>query len=534
MKGRSEQPWREGKVADVTELLREIRKAQEEARAGGGAEAVARQHSQGKLTARERIERLLDPGSFTEIEMLVAPRKTGFDIDRRRLPGDGVITGYGQIHGRPVGLFAQDFTLLGGSIGGVHSRKVIKLMERCLRARIPCIGMIDSSGIRIQDAVTLPKRDSWAAMFKLQCTASGVIPQISLMMGPCAAGAAYSPILTDFVLMVNGTSHMYIASPTLIKSATSVETTEEEIGGAMMHASKSGCCDLVAEGDEDCLEKARRLLGYLPLNNEAPPPRIMTDDPAERREEALLRLVPDDPRRVYDMKRLIEMVVDGQSLFEIKPDFARNMITAFARLDGEVIGVVANQPMVLGGAIDIDASDKEARFIRFCDAFNIPLIFFVDTPAYLPGVQQEQGGIIRHGAKVIYALSEATVTKITVVIRKAFGGGQVAMCNEPMGADLILGWPTAQVGLMSPEAAVDIIYRKEIAAADDPVALRRRKIEEYVAMVGKEPLHSAAMGFIEEIIDPRDTRPRLIQALRTFSGKHREERPYRKHGNMPL
>ncbi len=521
-------------MADLKELLEEVRKAKEEAQAGGGAEAVARQHSQGKLTARERIERLLDKGSFTEIDMLVESRKTGFDIDQRRLPGDGVVAGYGEIDGRPVGVFAQDFTVLGGSIGGVHCRKVVKIMERCLRVRMPCIGIIDSSGIRIQDAVTLPKRDSWAAMFKLQCTASGVIPQVSLMMGPCAAGAAYSPILTDFVLMVKGTSHMYIASPTLIKSATSVETTEEEIGGAWMHASKSGCCDLVAEGDEECLRKARMLLGYLPLNNTAPPPRGATADPAERREEGLLGLVPEDPRRAYDMKRLINMVVDRDSLFEIKPDFARNMITAFARLHGQVVGIVANQPMVLGGAIDIDASDKEARFIRFCDAFNIPLIFFVDTPAYLPGVQQEQGGIIRHGAKVIYALSESTVTKITVVIRKAFGGGQVAMCNEPMGADLILGWPTAQVGLMSPEAAVDIIYRREIAGAEDPAALRRQKIEEYLAVVGREPFHSAGMGFVEEIIDPRDTRPRLIRALEIFSGKHPEERPTRRHGNMPL
>lgn len=500
---------------------------------GGGPQAIERQHSQGKMTARERIERLLDPGFF-ELDMLMRARKTGFEIDERELPADGVVTVYGSMEGRSVAVFAQDFTVLGGSIGGVHARKVIKTMERAISMQIPIIGMIDSAGIRIQDAVTLPKRDSWATLFYLQSIASGVIPQISLMMGPCAAGAAYSPLLTDFVFMVRGTSYMYLASPTLIRAATSTETTEEEIGGALMHAAVSGCCDVVAENDEDCLHKARTLLSYLPQNNRQPPPRLDTGDPWDRTEEDLLKAVPDDPKRPYDMKRILNLVVDKGSLFEIKSEFAKNIITAFARLDGQTVGIVANQPLVLGAAIDIDASDKHARFVRFCDAFGIPLIFFTDNPAYLPGVPQETGGILRHGAKIIYALSEATVPKISVVVRKAFGGGQVAMCNEPMGADLILAWPSTEIGLMSAEGAVDILFRKEIGSAENPEALRKRKIEEYKQTIGKEPFHSASMGFVEEIIDPRETRSWLVRALRAFSHKREGLRPWRKHGNMPL
>jgi acetyl-CoA carboxylase carboxyltransferase component len=485
------------------------------------------------MTARERIEMLLDPHTL-EFDMLAASRRTGFDIDGRSLPADGVITGYGTVDGRSVAFFAQDFTVLGGSIGGVHARKVIKTFERAVKMQIPFIAMIDSSGIRIQDAVTLPKKDSWAALFYLQSVASGVIPQISLLMGPCAAGSAYSPLLSDFVFMVRETSHMYLASPTLIQAATSIVTTEDEIGGADMHGSISGCCDVIAENDKDCLEKAKKLLGYLPPNNKESPPRLDTKDPWDRKEEALIQLVPDNPKRPYDMKKILSLVADKGSLFEIKAEYAKNMITAFARLDGQTVGIVANQPLVLGGAIDINASDKHARFVRFCDAFGIPLLFFVDNPAYLPGVPQEKGGILRHGAKIIYALSEATVPKITVIVRKAFGGGQVAMCNEPMGADLVLGWPTAEIGLMSAEGAVDILYRKQIASADDSEAFRKKKIEEYSQTVGKEPFHSAAMGFVEEVINPIETRPYLVNALKYFKKKRRASRPWRKHGNIPL
>jgi acetyl-CoA carboxylase carboxyltransferase component len=517
----------------LKEKMEEIARLKEKIRQGGGPKATERQHSQGKMTARERIERLLDPGSL-ELGMLMTARKTGFEIDERELPADAVVTAFGTVEGRSVAVFAQDFTVLGGSIGGVHARKVIKTMERAIGMQVPIIGMIDSAGIRIQDAVTLPKRESWATLFYLQSIASGVIPQISLMMGPCAAGAAYSPLLTDFVFMVRGTSHMYLASPTLIRAATSVETTEEEIGGATMHGAVSGCCDVIGEDDKDCLDKARKLLSYLPQNNREPPPRIDTGDPWDRREEELLEVVPDAAKRPYDMKKILASVVDKGSLFEIKSEYAKNMITAFARLDGHTVGIVANQPLVLGGAIDINASDKHARFVRFCDAFGIPLVFFADNPAYLPGVPQEQGGILRHGAKIIYALSESTVPKITIVVRKAFGGGQVAMCNEPMGADLVLGWPSAEIGLMSSEGAVDILYRKEIASAKKPEDMRREKIRKYQQTIGKEPFHSAAMGFVEEIIDPRETRPWLVEGLRIFSKKREALRPGRKHGNMPL
>jgi acetyl-CoA carboxylase carboxyltransferase component len=517
----------------MKDRIKEIEGLKAKVREGGGPQAVARQHGQGKLTARERIEKLIDP-DYSEIDMLVAPRKTGFDIDERELPADGVITGYGTIAGRPVAFYSQDFTVLGGSIGGVHARKVIKTMKRAIEMQVPIVGMIDSSGIRIQDALSLPKGESWATLFYLQSIASGVIPQISLMMGPCAAGAAYSPLLTDFVFMVRGTSYMFIASPTLIRAATSVQTTEDEIGGAKMHASVSGCCDLVAENDEDCLHKARKLLSYLPQNNREPPPRADMGDPWDRQEEDLLKLVPENPKSPYDMRKILDLVVDRDTLFEMKAEYAKNIITAFARLDGHTVGIIANQPRVLGGAIDINASDKHARFVRFCDAFGIPLVFFVDNPAYLPGVPQEQGGILRHGAKIIYALSESTVPKITVVVRKAFGGGQVAMCNEPMGADLILGWPTAEIGLMSAEGAVDILHRKEIAASQNPEELRRKKIGEYKQTIGREPFHSAAMGFVEVLIDPRETRPWLIKALRRLARKREGLRPWRKHGNMPL
>jgi len=518
---------------DMREKLRELEERRAHLMQGCGPSAIEKQHKKGKLTARERLALLLDPGSFVELGLWAKPRMTGFDIDERELPGDGVITGYGEIYGRPVYVYAQDFTVLGGTMGSTAGKKIIKVMKRALEARVPCIGLVDSGGVRVQDAVTRSMFDGYPSMFYYHTQSSGVIPQITLMMGPCAAGAAYSPALTDFVFMVKNTSYMYVASPSLIKAAQFVDTNDQELGGAHVHATISGCCDLVAENDEDCILKTRELLTFLPSNNQEQPPAYLCEDDPNRRDEALLDIVPVDPKASYDMHEVIRRVIDNGHFFEIKPDFARNMITGFARLEGRTVGIVANNPRAMAGAIDINASDKEARFIRFCDAFNIPIIFFVDTPAYLPGVDQEHGGILRHGAKVLYAISEATVPMITLYIRKAYGGGQSAMCSEPLGSDLLLAWPTAELGLMSPEGAVAIIYRKEIAAAQNPEEVRARRIEEYKATLGKFPYHAAAMQWVEEIIDPRDTRPMLIKALRHLANK-KKEKIWRKHGNIPL
>ncbi len=495
--------------------------------------AVERQRSRGKMTARERINFLYDPNTFMEQGLFAKPRITGFDIDQQDITGDGVITGHGNVEGRPVFAYSQDFTMAGGSQGTVHGKKTIRLMKQALKARVPIVHMVDSGGVRIQDAVSRDFNDSYSLYFYYHTISSGVIPQIGLLMGPCAAGAAYSPILTDFLIMVKKTSHMYIASPTLIKSVQFIDVTEEEIGGAKMHAEVSGCCDVLAENDEDCLLKCKDLLSFLPANNQEEPPMVSTGDDANRRDEELLDIVPVDSKKSYDMHRVIQHIVDKGHFFPIKPDFAKNMITGFARMEGRSVGIVANNPKHKAGAIDINAADKEARFIRFCDCFNIPLIFLVDTPAYLPGVDQERGGIIRHGAKVLHALSEATVPKLTVYIRKAYGGGNPAMCSEPLGSDLLLGWPTTEMGLMNPDGAVNIIYRNEIAKAKNPEEVRARRLEEYKATFGRFPYHSAQMRWIEEIIDPRDTRPLLIQALKTYQYKE-DERPWKKHGNIPL
>ncbi len=518
---------------DIYEKLEELAERREKLMMGGGAKEVDRQHNRGKYTARERIEMFLDPGTFVELDLWAKPRMTGFDIDERELPGDGVITGYGDVNGRPVYVYAQDFTVLGGTMGSTTGKKIVKVMKRALAARVPCIGLVDSGGVRVQDAVTRSMFDGYPSMFYYHTQSSGVIPQITLMMGPCAAGAAYSPAMTDFVIMVQDTSYMYVASPSLIKSAQFVETNDQELGGATVHATISGCCDMVAFDDEDCLMKTRELLSFLPANNKEQPPVYECYDDPNRRDEELLTIVPSNPRAPYSMHEVIEHIVDDGYFFEMKPDFAANMITGFGRLNGSTVGFVANNPKVKGGAIDINASDKEARFIRFCDAFNIPLIFMVDTPAYLPGMDQEYGGILRHGAKVLYAISEATVPMITVYVRKAYGGGQSAMCSEPLGSDLLLAWPTAELGLMSADGAVSIIYRKEIAKAEDPAKRKAERVAEYSATLGKFPYHAAQMGWIEEIIDPRDTRPMLIQALRQLANKQKDGQ-WKKHGNIPL
>lgn len=501
---------------------------------GGGYEAIRKLHERNMLTARERIGLLFDPGTFQELELWAKPSKTGFkDIDERELPGDAVITGYGEINGRPTYVSAEDFTVLGGTMATTHSRKVQKVKQRALKARVPMVSIYHSGGVRIQDAVTSDPNSSYAPMFYWHTISSGVIPQIALIMGHCAAGAAYTPALTDLIIMVKNSSYMYIASPTLVKSATFVETDDEKLGGARVHATISGCSDLTAENDEHCIQLAQRVLSYLPQSCNEKPPIVASNDDPNRREESIFDIVPTDLRKPYDMRKLIKLIVDKESFFELKPDFAQNMITGFARMAGQSVGIVANNPMHLAGSIDINAADKEARFIRFCDCFNIPLIFFCDTPAYLPGVDQEYLGIIRHGAKVLYAICDAIVPKITCYIRKAYGGGRPAMGSEPVGADLILAWPTAELGLMGVEQAVDIIYRKEIASSNNPAEVRKIKIREYSESLGKYPYHAAEQRWVEDIVDPRDTRPIIISALKLLKNKI-EDRPRRKHGNIPL
>jgi len=500
---------------------------------GGGPKEIERQHKRGKLTARERVNAFVDKDSFRESELWAKARKTGFDIDDRDFPGDGVITGYGEVNNRPVHLFAQDFTVLGGTMASVHGQKIIGTMEKALKMRTPCINMIDSGGMRFQDYVTSQFRDSYPTIFKLHTICSGVIPQIALMMGPCLVGAAYAPILTDIVIMVKDTSYMYIAGPPILKEATFVEITDQELGGAMMHARVSGCCDLVAENDMDAIKKCQEILSFLPSHCEELPPFVDTGDDPNRRDDELLDIVPLDHKKYYDMHDVIKIIVDNGCFFPLKPDYAKNMITGFARLGGNSIGVIANNPKFLAGSINIDAADKQARFIRFCDAFNIPLVFLVDTPAYFPGVNQERGGIIRHGAKVLHAVAESTVPKFTVYIRKGYAGANPAMCGTGIGSDLLLAWPSAKIALMTPEPAVAAIYRKEIKEAEDPEKARLQRLEEYKLKFSEQPYHAAEIRWIDDIIDPRDTRSILIKSLKIFANK-KEERPWKKHGNIPL
>jgi len=501
---------------------------------GAGEEAARKRHKIGKMTARERVEALLDPGSFIEIGLWAAQKQTGFEaVDNRDLPGDGVITGMGTIYNRPVCVYSQDISILAGTMGTTHAKKIIRLLEKALKLKIPVVGIIDSGGVRVQDHVNGDSYNGYSSMFKLHTISSGVIPQIALMMGSCVAGAAYSPILHDFVFMVDKSSHMYIASPALVKAATSQEYTPEELGGASVHSKISGCCDVISQNDAECINDARKLISLLPLNNEDKPERKITEDTAERRAESLASIIPERQNASFNMYKIIENVVDEGQFFEIKKNFAKNIIVGLARLDGQSVGIVANNPMQKAGTLDINSADKEARFIRFCDAFNIPLVFFVDTPGYMPGKIQEHGGVIRHGAKVLYAVSEATVPKITVYIRKAFGGANPAMCNGPQGADLLLAWPSAEIALMGADGAVAILYGKEIAKSKDPKTARKEKMATYMEHFGEQPYHAAGCMRVEEIIDPRDTRPMLIKGLRMMQNKS-EDRPFKKHGNIPL
>lgn len=514
----------------MEKFLQELEQRLNKIKAGGGEKRVAKQHEQGKKTARERIQALLDPGSFQEMDALVTHRCVHFGMDKTEAPGEGVITGIGTIDGRSVAIFAQDFTVLGGSLGEMHAKKICKIMDLAMKVGMPIIGLNDSGGARIQEGVDA--LSGYGQIFYRNTLASGVVPQIAAIMGPCAGGAVYSPALMDFVLMVKDTSEMFITGPQVIKAVTGEEVSAQELGGALTHNQVSGVAHFAAENEDHCFLLIRTLLSYLPSNNlEDPPFQDTGDDPA-REEEQLLNIVPDNPNKAFDMRDIITRTVDRGTFFEVQPLYAPNIITAFARLNGRVIGIIANQPKVMAGCLDINCSDKAARFIRFCDAFNIPIVNFVDVPGFLPGTNQEYGGIIRHGAKMLYAYSEATVPKITLIIRKAYGGAYLAMCSRDLGADIVYAWPCAEIAVMGPEGAANIIFRKEIEVAADPQKVREEKIEEYRRLFAN-PYVAAERGYIDAVIDPRQTRRYLVQALELLVTK-RETRPTKKHGNIPL
>ncbi len=511
-------------------LLDELARRNAAAEAGGGAERVARQHEAGKLTARERIGLLFDPGTFQEFDKFVEHRCDLFGMEAQRIPGDGVITGHGRVDGRPLFAFAQDFTVFGGSLSETYAQKICKIMDLAMKVGAPVVGLNDSGGARIQEGVV--SLGGYADIFLRNTLASGVIPQISAIMGPCAGGAVYSPAITDFNIMVEGTSYMFITGPDVIRTVTHEEVTKEELGGAHTHAARSGVAHFAVHDDRACLELIRELLSYLPSNNmEDPPRRAATDDPA-RADEALDTLVPASPNQPYDIVDVIHRVVDDGRFLQVHDEFARNIVVGLARLDGRPVGIVANQPAVLAGTLDIDASLKGARFVRFCDAFNIPLIVFEDVPGFRPGTKQEFGGIIKHGAKLLYAFAEATVPKITVITRKSYGGAYCVMASKHIRTDLNYAWPTAEIAVMGPEGAVEILYRKEIAAAKDPAAFRRDKVEEFRSAFAN-PYVAAQRGFVDEVIQPRETRPRLIAALSMLATKV-DKNPPKKHGNIPL
>ncbi len=516
--------------------IRKLRELVKQALLGGGPKGIEKQHRAGKLTARERIELLVDPGTFVEIDMFVRHRATEFGMDKRVCLGDGVVTGFAKINGRPVFVIAQDFTFMGGSLGEMHAAKIVKTLMTALEVGAPVIFMNDSGGARIQEGVDSLK--GYGDVFYLNVQASGVIPQIAAIMGPCAGGAVYSPALMDFVIMVRKTSFMFITGPRVVKAAIGEEVDEFSLGGADVHATKSGCAHLVAENDEEAIMLIKKLLSYLPQNNMEEPPYVDTGDDPERRDPELDSIVPEDPMKPYDMHEVIERVVDKGTFFELQPDFARTAIIGFARLGGRVVGVVANNPGYLGGVLDIDSSDKIARFVMFCDAFNIPILTFVDVPGFMPGTAQEHGGIIRHGAKILYAYAEATVPKLTVIVRKAYGGAYIAMGSRHLGADFVVAWPTAEIAVMGPEGAAEIIWRRELETAKSPEE-RDKMLKKFAAEYREKianPYIAAFRGYIDAVIEPRDTRPILIKALEILSTKRevRIRRPPRKHGIPPV
>jgi propionyl-CoA carboxylase beta chain len=515
------------------DLLDQLHHKQTEAEQGGGPERLAQQHRKGKLSARERLDLLLDPGSFVELDRFVTHRCTDFGLDRQKFLGDGVVTGYGRVQGRLVYVFSQDFTVFGGSLSETFAGKVCKVMDLAMRNGAPVIGLNDSGGARIQEGVA--SLGGYADIFLRNTLASGVIPQISVVLGPCAGGAVYSPAITDFIFMVRGVSYMFVTGPNVVKTVTHEDVSFDQLGGADIHGGTSGVAHFVHDSEPECLAAVRTLLEYLPQNNLDEPPTRPAEgdaDPADRREERLLDLIPDSPNRPYDMHEVVRLVVDRGSLFEAQPDYAANIITGFARLGGRPIGIIANQPAVLAGVLDIGASLKAARFIRFCDCFNLPVVTFVDVPGFLPGVGQEHGGIIKHGAKLLYAYCEATVPKLTVITRKAYGGAYDVMSSKHIRGDVNFAWPSAEIAVMGPKGAVEILFRREIEQATDREAETARRIAEYTETFAT-PYLAAARGYVDDVIDPRDTRPRLIDALRTLATK-RDRNPARKHGNIPL
>ncbi|UYN89967.1 MAG: acyl-CoA carboxylase subunit beta [Anaerolineales bacterium] len=509
------------------EALQELRLQSQQ---GGGPTRVEAQHKQGRLTARERLDLFLDKGSFREVDAFVKHRTHAFGLDKQQILSDSVVTGWGTVDGRLVYVFSQDFTVFGGSLGEVHAEKVVKIMEMAIKNGAPVIGLNDSGGARIQEGVI--SLGGYADIFLRNTMASGVIPQISAIMGPCAGGAVYSPALTDFIFMVRNSSYMFVTGPEVVKSVTHEEVSFEDLGGASVHASASGVCHVVGDSEADTLFLIRKLLSYLPQNNLEDPPFKPSKDNPLRRDEALDSLIPDDPSKPYDIKEVIRMVMDEGAFYEIHDQFAQNVVVGFSRLGGHVVGIVANQPMVLAGVLDIDASDKAARFVRFCDAFNIPILTLVDVPGFMPGTAQEHNGIIRAGAKLLYAYCEATVPKLTVVTRKAYGGAYDVMSSKHIRGDVNLAWPTAEIAVMGPDGAVNIIFRKEIAEAKDPVARKAELVAEYRQEFAN-PYVAASRGFIDDVIQPSDTRPRLINALEMLTNK-RDSNPARKHGNIPL
>jgi acetyl-CoA carboxylase carboxyltransferase component len=514
----------------IEERIEQLAKLKEEALQPGSAAAVERQHARGKLTARERIEQLLDPDSFVELDQLARHRAHGFGIESNRPLTDGVVTGWGTIDGRKVFLFAQDFTVFGGALGEVFAEKIHKVMDLAASTGAPFIGLNDGAGARIQEGVV--SLAMYGGIFYRNVQASGVVPQISVILGPCAGGAVYSPAMTDFIFMVKDKSYMFITGPDVVKAATGEDVTQQELGGAMTHATKSGVATFVADDEESCLEQVRYLLSFLPSNNlEDPPYFAPTDDP-ERSCDRILDAMPDSSNQAYDMKQIIEDVVDDGDFFEIFPHWAMNIVCGFARIDGHVVGVVGNQPKMLAGALDIDASEKAARFVRTCDAFNVPLVTFVDVPGFIPGTHQEHGGIIRHGAKLLYAYCEATVPRIQVITRKGYGGAFVVMNSKSIGADLAYAWPTAEIAVMDANGAASIIFRREIETADDPVARKAELVEEYAERFAN-PYAAAERGYVDDVIDPRDTRRILARSLHVLRTK-KEQLPSRKHGNGPL
>jgi propionyl-CoA carboxylase beta chain len=519
------------KTHDTTEArLAWLAELNEQALHAGNEKAVERQRERGKLLARERVERLLDPGSFVELDRFVRHRETEFGMAENRPWGDAVVTGYGTVLGRKVFVFSQDFTVFGGSLSEVFAEKVCKVMDMAVRYGCPIVGINDSGGARIQEGVV--SLAGYAEIFWRNVQASGVIPQISLVLGPCAGGAVYSPAITDFTLMAEGSSYMFITGPDVVRTVTGEEISFEELGGALAHATKSGVVHFTSPDEESCIEDARYLLSFLPQNNLESPPYAAPSDPVDREDPTLDTLIPDSPNKPYDMKQVIARVVDDGDFLEVQPQLAENIVCGFARLGGHAIGVVGNQPAALAGVLDIDASVKAARFVRTCDAFNIPLVTFVDVPGFLPGTAQEWGGIIRHGAKLLYAYAEATVPKLTVITRKAYGGAYDVMSSKHIRADLNLAWPTAEVAVMGPEGAVNIVFRRELDAAADPDARRAELIADYKERFAN-PYTAAERGYVDEVIEPRRTRPVLISALELTLTK-RVETPRRKHGNIPL